>query len=332
MSRPEKTRPDNIPDMTLPERTTPPGLGRLLQMPAPANDGPNPAISKTPAPWETPTAVGAWKVGDRVLAPWEPMFFYVGIIQEINKNRVLIQFDDGDAGWVTVDQLRPLLVEPGQKVSSRRNMGPLFYPAEIFQVRGDEVLVGFGDGTDEWTRIAALRFFREEDDESEGAQPTKVASKQVFLYGLRNGHRVWTPWSAGILFVGTVHDIRDDEAHIHFDDGNQGWVQLAQLLPFEPTVGMRVIANWRRAGQYYPGVVTQINGDRLHIHYDDGDQEWTNAAALALPSADGGPDARPTKTVSARASTTGIPSWAITAIIVVALLFLRLGCRAFFSQ
>jgi hypothetical protein len=260
------------------------------------------------------------------------MFCYVGTIQEINKNRVMIQFDDGDAGWVAVDQIRPLSVTRGQKVSSRRNMGALFYPGEIVQVRGDEVLVGFEDGTDEWTRIAAIRFFREEDDDSEGAQPTKVASNQVFLERLRKGDRVWAPWMAGIRFVGIVHEIRDGEAHIHFDDGDQGWVQLAQLLPFEPTVGMRVLANWRRAGQYYPGVVTKINGERLHIHYDDGDEEWTKAAALAIPGDPDGPKARPTKTVSARASATGIPSWAITAIIVVALLFLRLGCRAFFSQ
>ena len=331
MSQSEKPRRDNIPDMTLPERKTPVGPGPAAETPVPAQGGPKPTDGKAPPPWERPTAVGAWKVGDRVLAPWEPMFCYVGTIQEINKNRVMIQFDDGDAGWVAVDQLRPLAVARGQKVSSRRNMGPLFHPGEILQVRGDEVLVGFEDGTDEWTRIAALRFFREEDDDSEGAQPTKVASNQVFLDRLRKGHRVWAPWMAGVRLVGTVHEIGDGEAHIHFDDGDQGWVQLDQLLPFEPTVGMCVLANRRRAGQYYPGVVTKIDGERLHIHYDDGDQEWTKAAALAIPGDPNGPDARPTKTASNLGSRAAGGSrallWLAPIAIGLLVLLFRYGCR-----
>jgi hypothetical protein len=177
-------------------------------------------------------------------------------------------------------------------------MGALFCPGEILEVRGDKVHVLFEDGSEEWTRIAALRFFREEDDDTQGAQPTKFASNQTFLESLRRGDRVWAPWSGGALFVGSIHDLRDDEAHIHFDDGDHGWVLLHQLLPFEPTRGMRVLVNWRMGGQYFPGVVTKGAGERVHIHYDDGDEEWTTPAALVMLSAVAGPDANPTKIVA----------------------------------
>ncbi|MSQ94848.1 MAG: hypothetical protein EXR98_09870 [Gemmataceae bacterium] len=247
--------PDRIPDMTLPDRgKSPPTSGDSPNIKPPA---------KAPAPWDLPTSVDGWKIGDRVLAPWEPMFCYVGTIQEINKLNVMIQFDDGDAGWVAIDQLRAVSVERGQKMSSRRKMGALFYPGEIQDIRGDEVLVAFDDGGEDWTRIAALRFYRAEDDDTQGARPTKVASNQVFLDSLRKGDRVWAPWVGGALFVGTVHDLRDDQAHVHFDDGDQSWVDVTHLLPFEPTVGMGVMSNWRMGGQYYSGVVTEINGSQL---------------------------------------------------------------------
>jgi hypothetical protein len=320
----KKPKPENIPDMTLPERSkTPPAAGQNTDNVTP----PTPPSGKAPAPWDKPVSAGGWKVGDRVLAPWEPMFCYVGTIQEINKHKAMIQFDDGDAGWVAVDQLRSLSVECGQKVSSRRKMGPLFFPGEILRIRGDEVLVGFEDGSDEWTRIAAVRFPREEDDDSQGAEPTKVASNQVFLESLRKGHRVWAPWNAGVHFVGTVDKIRDGEAHIEFDDGDQGWVQLDQLLPFEPRVGMRILGNWRMAGNYYAGVVTKVAGDRLHIRYDDGHEEWTKAAALALPGMSAGPNARPTKTVTHGASSARRLLWLAPIGIGLLLLFLRFGCR-----
>jgi hypothetical protein len=98
-----------------------------------------------------------WQQGDRVLAPWEPDFLYVGKIAQINGNQALIAFDDGDAGWVLLDQIRPLVVKEGQKVLSRRKLGPQFFPAEILEVRGEAVHVMFQDNQrDEWTRVAAL--------------------------------------------------------------------------------------------------------------------------------------------------------------------------------
>ena len=71
-------------------------------------------------------------------------------------------------------------------------------------------------------------------------------------------------------------------------------MQLYQLLPFEPVVGMRVLGNYNMAGQHYPGVIASVDGLRLFIRYDDGDAEWTTARALVLPIEPTGPDARPT--------------------------------------
>ena len=40
-------------------------------------------------------------------------------------------------------------------------------------------------------------------------------------------------------------------------------------------VGTAVEANWKGKGKYYKGKIAQIDGEKIYIHYDDGDKEWT---------------------------------------------------------
>ena len=190
---------------------------------------------------------------------------------------------------------------------------------------GDEVLIQFEDGAaDEWTRLAALRIPC--DEEEAGAEPTRFESNKRFLDQLQPGDRVWAPWTVEALFAGTVQTIHNGEAHIHFDDGDQGWVQLQQLLPLTLVVGMRVMGRWQMGAGYFPGTITKVEQERIFITYDDGDKEWTRPAALALPRSPDGPAARPTKTVSG-----GIGQqwrWLAPIAIGLVLLFLRIGCRS----
>jgi hypothetical protein len=324
MSSSENFKPDPIPDMTLPERgDTAPSPAPMPDMTLPARAQPQGQVEKAPPAWERPTRKPIeWKPGDRVLAPWEPMFLYVGTIKSIEGIRALIEFDDGDSGWVYVEDIRKVSVELGQRVLSRRKMGALFYPGEVAQLHGDdEVLVRFEEGDEEWTRIAALRIVREDNDDNRGAEPVRVESNRVFLNSLRRGNRVWAPWLAEVLYVGTIEELRGEEAHIHFDDGDHGWVQIQQLLPFEPRVGSVVYVNYNRAGQYYPALIERIDGERLFVRVDGMGSEWTTPRALAMPTQPAGPNARPTRTVS------GSPRWWILFLIIGAVVLFLL--RAF---
>ena len=116
--------PDDFPDLTLPENRDSPADPQMPTL-------------RSPEP--------SWKEGDRVLAPWEPHFLYVGKIAQIEGPQILVEFEDGDAGWVLMDQLRPLIVQRGQKVFCRRKMGPVFSPCEIREVNGDQVRIEFVD-------------------------------------------------------------------------------------------------------------------------------------------------------------------------------------------
>ncbi len=305
---------DDFPDLTLPERSD------------------KPPVEPTPA--ARPTAP-RWNVGDRVLAPWEPQFLYAGRVAELRGNEALVDFDDGDAGRVRLDQLRPLVVQRGQKVLSRRQMGPHFFPAEIREVRGEEVCVVFADGRgEEWTRVGALRLPC--PAVGPGAEPTRMGSPREPGPPLRPGDRVWAPWDSRLLYAGTVDQVLGREVHVHYDDGKRGWVEAQQVVPLVVPVGLRLLG-WKRPGRRYalesddparfcPAVVERVEGDRVLLRYDDGDREWDTTAVLALPCEPLGPSARPTLQVARGGGRVG--RWLLVVGLGFLFAVLRAGCRA----
>jgi hypothetical protein len=222
-----------------------------------------------------------WQEGDRVLAPWEPTFIYAGTIDQVEAARALIRFDDGDSGWVELAHVQPLELEAGNRVMSRRRMGPNFFPGEIESVNGEKVHVEFDDGKEEWTTVASLRIPC--SPKGVGAEQVDMTSDTAFQEHLEEGVRVWALWNNTALFPGTIGERREADAFITFDDGDEAWVQLEHLLPLDLIIGMRVMGRWRMGSEFYPGAIADTEGDRVQVRYDDGNEEWTTAAALALP-------------------------------------------------
>lgn len=221
-----------------------------------------------------------WRQGDRVLAPWEPTYLYAGTLEQVTERRALIQFDDGDSGWVDLANLQPLILKPGQRVHSRRKMGPYFFPGEIREVVGEQIFIEFDDGKEEEGTAASLRI---PCQPRSGAQQVSANSHQAFLEYLQEGSRVWAVWNDAALFAGTVSQLHQSEAHIEFDDGDRAWVQLDQLLPLEFILGMFVIARHRDNGDCSPATISDTEGHRVQVRFEDGREEWTTASGLALP-------------------------------------------------
>jgi hypothetical protein len=222
-----------------------------------------------------------WKEGDRVLAPWEPTFVYAGTVDQVDEGRALVRFDDGDTGWVDLAHLQALELARGCRVMSRRRMGPNFFPGEIEDVNGENIHVEFDDGKEEWTTVASLRIPCA--PMGLGAEQIESTSHMAFREHLEEGTRVWALWNNTALFPGTVSECGEEEVHVRFDDGDEAWVQLEHLLPLDLIVGMRVMGRWRMGSEFYPGAITDTEGDRVQVRYDDGSEEWTTAEALALP-------------------------------------------------
>jgi hypothetical protein len=269
-------------------------------------------------------------MGDRVLAPWEPTFLYAGTLDPVHAARALIQFDDGDCGWVDLAHLRPLTLRPGQRVMSRRRMGPHFFPDQIRSVHGEKVDVEFDDGKAERTTVAALRIPCA--PLGRGAELVSAISHTAFHKRLKEGDRVWALWNHSALFPGTVAGLRDREAHVEFDDGDQAWVQLDHLLPLDLVVNTFVMARRRGESEFLPATISDTEGERVQVRFDDGAEEWTTPAALALPVQAPPPSAATTPPASAAPIRQGwSPSLVMlfggTLLVAVAAFFYWLGHR-----
>ena len=265
MDNPKEPKRPIIPDMSIPDRVPVPGEP-TSPLRTPPDSADQAAVRRKLAWDQTAGKNGStWKVGDRVLAPWEPMFLYVGTIQELQGFRALIQFDDGDAGWVALDDLQAVSVKVGQQVLSRRKMGPLFYPATITKIADDEVLVEFEDGArTEWTKIASLRILA--DREYDGAEPTTVASNKAYIEQLRNGDRVWARWMNGAMFVGRIRELNRGRALVLFDDGDEGWVLVEQLEAI------------RKDSSCFPSFMPQLDNETLRCSFSELNVEASDAA------------------------------------------------------
>jgi hypothetical protein len=106
------------------------------------------------------------------------------------------------------------------------------------------------------------------------------------------GQRVLAPWGRAWLYPARIDEIREDEVHVVFEDGNYGrqaWVPAADLRPMDIGLGSRISCRWLRGWIFYNGVIAQQEGERIFIHYDDGDREWntismTRVATGSWPS------------------------------------------------
>ena len=114
---------------------------------------------------------------------------------------------------------------------------------------------------------------------SAGIEPVSEPSPYVW------GAVVECRWRGGSRYYkGRITEIDGERYHISYDDGDKEWTtaDLMRLVPaFE--IGTVVECRWKGGDRYYPGKITEIDGDRYHISYDDGDKEWTTADTIKKP-------------------------------------------------
>ena len=88
------------------------------------------------------------------------------------------------------------------------------------------------------------------------------------------GDRVLGQWEEdGMWYPARIHSIEGNAIDLNFDDGDIGVVKPSQVRPIDWREGTRVECNWENGGTYYPGVIAEMESDRIHIQYDDGDEE-----------------------------------------------------------
>ncbi len=210
------------------------------------------------------------EVGEHVLVCWHDLFWYPGVILAVNDDQYQIFFDDGNIGAVTADKVRPVTIGVGDRVLCRWKGGPTYYAGEITSKQGEVIHINYEDGDEETTLLRLVRL--ERDDWFPPGE----------LSHFDKGDRVLACWFDLNWYPGVIVSVNGKRLHVLFDDGDQAVVTPERVKDLDFKVGDRVCC--RRGGGpiYYPGEITSVSGEVIHINYDDGEEETTSIRLVRI--------------------------------------------------
>jgi hypothetical protein len=229
------------------------------------------------APVRSPVDVGepmdasAWRVGDRVLARWYDFYWYPGTILSMGTKGYHILYDDGDQRVVRELALAPLIVEEGEQIQIRPKNQPdrVYAPAVVTRVDGESLDVAYDDEERETnTKVSRARFWR---------SPVTTRS-----FPFEEGDRVLAYDVDEFIYPAEIVSIHEDRVIVQFLDGLQRMLTPELIRRFELRERSRIECRWKAGPQHFPGVIAQLDGDRIHVHYDDGDKEWTSVRLIRI--------------------------------------------------
>ncbi|MBM4069210.1 MAG: hypothetical protein FJ271_09735 [Planctomycetes bacterium] len=97
------------------------------------------------------------------------------------------------------------------------------------------------------------------------------------------GQRILAQWYPEVFFYPAVIRLQEgDKYHVLFDDGDQALVTAKQIAPLDIKAGSRVFGRYKGGPAYFPGEVDEQDGARIHIKYDDGDEEWSTISMVRV--------------------------------------------------
>ncbi len=209
-------------------------------------------------------------IGERVLACWDDLYWYPGMVFAVTGEQYHVIFDDGNQALVRGERLRPLTVKVGDRVWCRWQGGPAYHAGVIASKTGEVIHVNYDDGDEENTLLRLVRL--ERDDWLPAGEMTGVAE----------GSRVLACWFDQNWYPGVVVSVHGKRLHILFDDGDQAMVTPDRIKPLELKVGDRVCVRHKGGPIYYPGEITRISGEVIQVSYDDGVEETTSIRFLRI--------------------------------------------------
>ena len=95
----------------------------------------------------------------------------------------------------------------------------------------------------------------------------------TLAFAWQAGDRILGQWGDGYWYPATISSQEGAGFSVNFDDGDTAVLPASKIRSINWKVGTRVQCNWKNSGRYYQGTITEMDGDSIHISYDDGDQE-----------------------------------------------------------
>jgi hypothetical protein len=154
----------------------------------------------------------------------------------------------------------------GDRVLAGRPADSFLYPGTVQDLQGSEVLVGFDDGEEALLPANQVKPLQiEAGDHVQVRLPaTRTYTPAAVLR--REGDRLTVQFEDGLHEATSLGMVRIDPSN---------WKGQARPRQGHSwIVGDRVLAKWSGDPFWYPGTIQALEGERLHVYYDDGDKEW----------------------------------------------------------
>lgn len=214
-----------------------------------------------------------WRVGDRVLARWLDFFWYPGTILNMGERGIHILFDDNDQRVVQEIMVMPLAIEEGEPIYVRPKSEPerLYSPAKVLRVDGELIDVEFEDATHEnHLRVSRARFWR---------CPVGVPT-----FPFEDGDRVLAYDCDEYIYPADIVQIEDEQRIIvQYLDGPERMLTPELIKRFDVRPGLKIECRYNGGQHFFPGTLQKLEGERVHVKYDDGEEEWTSVRLLRIP-------------------------------------------------
>ena len=214
-----------------------------------------------------------WRIGDRVLARWLDFYWYPGTILGMGERGNHILFDNGDQHIVPEIAIMALTVEEGEEIFIRPKTEPqrLYTQASVTRVKGETIDVDLEDGTQETnTRISRARFWR---------CPVGVPS-----FPFDEGDRVLAYDGDLCIYPAEIISIQDEErVLVQYLDGPERMLTPELVKRYDVRTGTKIECRFGGGPHYFPGTLNKIDGERIFVKYEDGDEEWTSIRLFRIP-------------------------------------------------
>lgn len=243
---------------------------------APGQNPPN--LAKQNIDLGDPLEGSDWRAGDRVLGRGMDFFWYPGTILNLGAKGFHIFFDDGGQLVIPENKIMPLVIEEGEQlyIRPKADQQRQYTLATVTRVAGEILDVEFEDGHRETNlRASRARFWR-----------CPVGFQTM---PFEEGDRVLAFDMDQYLYPAEIVSIQDDRIIVQYLDGPERMLTPELLRRFEMKPGGKMECRWKGGPTYFPGLLRQVEGERVFVKYDDGDEEWTSARLVRFPN----PQAKP---------------------------------------
>ncbi len=220
-----------------------------------------------------------WQAGDRILAQRGPgVYWYPGTIRHIDEQRYYVIFDDGEDAFANKDELVRLAFSKGDQVFVLNESIEEYVGARVVGVASGGLRVRYKTGDEqpvEWQKIRVDIDTWKEPEATEEVLPSVPMHWNLC-------DRVLACYYDLEWYPGVVLHVERDRITILFDHGGQAMVTPNKVRPLKLEVGDKVTCRSKFAPEFYPGEIAHIEGERVHIVFEDGEEEKTSIRLVRL--------------------------------------------------